>query len=85
MKSLALTILCTICTLALAQKNNTDHIKAYDYPEKDGIELMNDYEVHIRDAEGGEWIRLKTMRCDVDMHNVQKASFAEFEMGKPVI
>lgn len=85
MKSLALTILCTICTLAMAQNSATAPIKVYDYPEKDGIELMNDYEVHIRDAEGGEWLHVKTMRCDVDMHNVQKASFAEFEMGKPVI
>lgn len=68
-----------------AQTASGAAIKVYDYPVKDGVEEMNDYEVSVREAEGGEWFSLKTLRCDVDMHKVQKASFAEFDMGRPVV
>lgn len=61
-------------------------IRVYDYPTKDGIEEMNDYEVYVKAAADNElWHKLKTLRCDVDMHKVQKASFAEFDMAKPII
>ena len=79
---LALAVLCA-CPLALYAQAHA--VKSYDYPAKDGVEEMNDYEVSVRGAEGGEWVSLKTLRCDVDMHKVQKASFAEFDMGKPVV
>lgn len=83
--SIVILFLCVAQVSALTQSHSGSYIKMYEYPEKDGIEFMNDYEVHVRDLKGGEWLRLNTLRCDVDMHDVQKASFVEFEMGAPVM
>lgn len=62
-------------------------VKVYDYPSgKDSIEVMRDYSVKICAAADAEerWQSVTTLRCDVDMHRVQKASWAQWEMGEPV-
>ncbi len=46
-------------------------------------ETMNDYRVSITPAGAEAWTDLVTYRCDVDMHKVQQASFALFDMGRP--
>ena len=62
-------------------------VKVYTYPSgKDSIEVMHDYRVSIcavADA-SEQWLPVTTLRCDVDMHRVQKASWAQWEMGEPV-
>ena len=62
-------------------------VKVYTYPSgKDSIEVMHDYRVSIcavADA-SEQWMPVTTLRCDVDMHRVQKASWAQWEMGEPV-
>ena len=81
-----LAIILSLCAQSLsAQISSALAVKVYDYPEKDGIEGMSDYDVLVRDAGGDQWVEVKTLRCDVDMHKVQKASFAEFDMAKPVV
>lgn len=46
-------------------------------------ETMNDYCVSVRPVGAEVWSDLTTYRCDVDMHRVQQASFALFDMGAP--
>lgn len=62
-------------------------VKVYTYPSgKDSIEVMHDYRVSIcavADA-SEQWLPVTTLSCDVDMHRVQKASWAQWEMGEPV-
>ena len=62
-------------------------VKVYTYPSgKDSIEVMHDYRVSIcavTDTDE-QWMSVTTLRCDVDMHRVQKASWAQWEMGEPV-
>jgi len=70
-----------LATIVVAQ------VKVYTYPSgKDSIEVMHDYRVSIcavADA-SEQWLPVTTLRCDVDMHRVQKASWAQWEMGEPV-
>lgn len=65
----------------------TAQVKVYTYPSgKDSIEVMHDYRVSIcavTDTDE-QWMSVTTLRCDVDMHRVQKASWAQWEMGEPV-
>ena len=65
----------------------TAQVKVYPYPSgKDSIEVMHDYRVSIcavTDTDE-QWMSVTTLRCDVDMHRVQKASWAQWEMGEPV-
>jgi len=46
-------------------------------------ETMNDYRLSIAPAGTEAWTDLVTYRCDVDMHKVQQASFALFDMTGP--
>ena len=48
-------------------------------------ETMNDYRVSITPADAEAWTDLVTYRCDVDMHKVQQASFALFDMARPTM
>ena len=62
-------------------------VKVYTYPSgKDSIEVMHDYRVSVCAVSDTEeqWLHVTTLRCDVDMHRVQKASWAQWEMGEPV-
>ena len=62
-------------------------VKVYTYPSgKDSIEVMHDYRVSICAVSDTDeqWLHVTTLRCDVDMHRVQKASWAQWEMGEPV-
>ena len=62
-------------------------VKVYTYPSgKDSIEVMHDYRVSVCAVSDTEeqWLHITTLRCDVDMHRVQKASWAQWEMGEPV-
>ena len=62
-------------------------VKVYTYPSgKDSIEVMHDYRVSICAVSdtAEQWLHVTTLRCDVDMHRVQKASWAQWEMGEPV-
>ena len=62
-------------------------VKVYPYPSgKDSIEVMHDYRVSVCAVSDTEeqWLHVTTLRCDVDMHRVQKASWAQWEMGEPV-
>lgn len=81
MKCAALWALALMTLPAVAQ------VKVYTYPSgKDSIEVMHDYRVSIcAVADASErWLPVTTLRCDVDMHRVQKASWAQWEMGEPV-
>lgn len=65
----------------------TAQVKVYTYPSgRDSIEVMRDYEVSVRAVAdvAGPWLPVTTLRCDVDMHRVQKASWAQWDMGEPV-
>ena len=46
-------------------------------------ELNDDYAVTIQPDGSDQWQPLVTYRCDVDMHSVQHASFAAFDMAVP--
>ena len=62
-------------------------VKVYTYPSgKDSIQVMHDYLVSIcAVADAAErWLPVTTLRCDVDMHRVQQASWAQWDMGEPV-
>lgn len=52
-------------------------------PEKDAPPVSADYEVSIS-GNGTEWQKVPVLHCDVDMHKVSKASFAEFDTDSPV-
>ena len=63
-------------------------VRVSAWPEgKDGLERSPDYDVTVKSLAGGsgEWIRVPNLRCDVDTRHVRHASFAEFEMGSPVV
>ena len=54
-----LAIILSLCAQSLsAQTSSALAVKVYDYPEKDGIEGMSDYDVLVRDASGGQWVEV---------------------------
>lgn len=62
-------------------------IRVYTYPSgKDSIEVMRDYNVSVCAVSDTQeqWLPVTTLRCDVDMHRVQHASWAQWEMDEPV-
>lgn len=73
--------------LALTAASTLAQVKVYTYPSgRDSIEVMRDYEVSLCAVadDNEQWIPVTTLRCDVDMHRVQKASWAQWDMGEPV-
>ena len=55
-------------------------VRVSPLPEKSGIELMTDYEVTVTSDVTGETFSVPTLRADVDLKKVQKASLALMEM-----
>lgn len=49
------------------------------HPVPKDADLMEDYIVRVRPAEGGEWQALSTFRVKVDMHDVREASMTYFD------
>ena len=54
------------------------------WPEDKTIERSADYEVSVRTT-NGDWQPLEVLSCQVNLANRSKASFAEFDMGEPVV
>ena len=54
-------------------------------PADKGPALSADYEVAVRPQSGGEWQQVPVLRCDVNTRRVQRAAYAEFDMGEPVV
>ncbi len=54
-------------------------------PENDGPQRSSQYSVRVCPQSDGEWHEVPVLRCDVNTRRVQQASFAEFDMGEPVI
>lgn len=81
------TALMILLWLMLPPTSAISQVKVYTYPSgKDSIEVMRDYRVYICAASDvqEQWLEATTLRCDVDMHRVQKASWAQWEMSEPV-
>ena len=76
---LASALLFLIVTQAPAQ------VDVWYLPEKDAPYRSNDYEVYVRGEDEADWKRVEVFRCDVDTRHVQRASYAEFDMGSPVV
>ena len=54
-------------------------------PSDKGPASSEDYTVTVRPLRGGEWQQVSVLRCDVNTRRVQRAAYAEFDMGEPVV
>ena len=68
-----------ITTQAMAQ------VDVWYLPEKDAPYRSNDYEVYVRAEDEVDWKRVEVFRCDVDTRHVQRASYAEFDIGSSAV
>lgn len=70
MRAVAATWMLFISTVVMAQ------VSIYS---RESIKENDAYEVAVR-CEGGEWQNVPVYACDVDMHHLSTAAFAEFDM-----
>lgn len=76
---LALVLTSAFCLAARAQ------VFVPTIPTSDGPVASEDYRVEVRPQKGKDWQSVSVLRCDVNTRHVQHASFAEWDMGEPVV